>query len=231
MSEKNASNQVDKYLDHSDLLKLNVANNVSHPIGSSHEDSADNDSKVTSISTVKTVPETTEFSFKIEEQIKTLEDLNKKFLDAKVAVEVGENVYNIRPSSKDSSSYLIYKKELERATNNYFEYLKGLTKANSFKYDEDKDAQNKKKHERLYCDFYRIANDSRLVIIDDPKDIDNCDVAEQLKQYVKDIDKVDVMMRYVVGCIYAVSVTLTKGNYAASPAKQLENLLHSINQN
>tara|TARA_Y100001960_G_C14667393_1_gene824055 strand:- start:153 stop:866 length:714 start_codon:yes stop_codon:yes gene_type:complete len=237
MSEKNATNQVEQYVDHSDLLKLNVANTDGKSTGAAtKQDPKVEDTTVTPILKAKPVPaevpkQPTVFSFKIEEQIQTLEDLNEKFLDAKIAVEVGESVYNIRPSSKDSSSYLIYKKELERTTNDYFEYLKSLTKINTFEYKEDKKSQNKKKHERFYYDFYRIANDSNLAIIDDPKDIDNCDVAEQLKQYVKDIDKRDVMMRYVVGCIYAVSVTLTRGNYAASPAKQLENLLHSINQN
>lgn len=232
MSENGATNKVDQYINKDLLKQFSINNTAEEPVGSSSfEEPPANDKKIALVSTVKPAPKTEEFSFKIEEQIQALKDLNQKFLDAKVAVEIGESVYGIRPSSKESSSYLIYKKELERTTAAYFDYLKGLAKENTFNYGSDQSSQNKKKHERSYVDFYRIANDSNLVFIEDPKDVDPCDVAEQIKTYVKDIDKIDVMMRYVVGCIYAVSVTLTKGNYAASPAKQLENLLHSINQN
>ena len=236
MSEKSASNQVERYVNSTDLLKLNTASTSENPVGAAGNSLPQEEvTNVTPILKAKTVPvevnnQKTLFSFKIEEVITSLQELDNHYEDVIFAVEK-EHSHGMKPSPKDSAEYLIYKKKLTQIINDYFNYLEPLKKKNTFNYDSsDPQALSLKSGQRLYYDFYRIANEAGIVTIHNPSDFDPEEVSHQIRDYIKAIDKKQLYLRYTLCCIYAVSLTMIKGNYSASPDKKLKDILNSINQ-
>lgn len=168
-------------------------------------------------------------SFLIDQYTSEFNALKEKYKTVRIAVEDAA-IYNIKPSSLDSSKYRVFQQEFGKVTDKYLEHLISLTKKNSFKYPDTPEGRKHKTSELKYVDFYRIADILGMVEVYNQAQIDHIDLNKQLFDFVVSIDKNDLTYRYISACICAVSQRMLPGNYSTSPQKFLSEILQNINK-